>query len=135
MESNDNYGVYRFRVSLEQTDAIGVIHNSVVFRILEVAEIEWFRELGIHWLEFEDCFFPRTKVGAEFLMPLRFDDMCEVHVKVVRVRAAKVYLVHEFYKDGELMIKGSVEFACVARDGFGPKLLPEKMREVLETKL
>lgn len=135
MDKNSKKGIYSFRVSLEQTDSIGVIHNSVVFRILEISEIEWFRELGIHWLSFDDCFFPRTKVGAEFLKPLKFDDLCDVHIRVVRIRAAKVYLTHEFYRGNELVIKGNVEFSCVAREGFVPRMLPDRMREVLESKL
>ena len=125
-------GRYDFRISLEQTDAVGIIHNSVVFRIMEIAELEGLRELGIHWLEFDDCFFPRIKVSAEFLRALRFDDICSVLVKVKRVRAAKVILAHEFYKENELMIRGEVEFTCVDRENFQPRMLPEKMMDKLK---
>ncbi len=130
-------GEYTFRVTLEQTDALGLIHNSVVFRLFEVAELEWFRELNIHWLEFDDVCFPRIKVNAEFLRPVRFDDHCVITTKVVSLKAARVLLSHEIRNSehGNVMIRGTVEFACVSKDTFRPQVLPEKMRTILNSNI
>jgi len=124
---------FDFRITLEQTDAVGIIHNSVVFRIMEVAELEGLRAYNVHWLQFDKLFFPRTNVSAKFLKALRFDDKVKLLVKVLRVRAAKVILRHEFYNEsGELAILGEVEFTSVSRDGFTPQMLPNEMHTVLK---
>jgi len=127
----EQHGHYPFRVTLEQTDALGLIHNSVVFRLFEVAELEWFRKLGIHWLEFPDHIFPRIKVEAEFLKPLRFDDVCILKSFVTNVKSCKVILEHEIYSSEMLMIRGRIEFAALNKKTFSPVILPEKMSTIL----
>lgn len=119
------------RVTWENTDTAGYIHNSVVFRWFEQGELEWFRVLGIHWREFPEVGFPRVHVEADFLRPLHFDDLCELRTGVERVRAASFVLQHEAWFAGHAALRGRVSVCCVSAVDGRPRLLPERMREVL----
>lgn len=55
------------------TDASGHWHNATVWRFLEWAEGELHRRLGIADVTFGST--PRRRVEAEFLAPVRFDDV------------------------------------------------------------
>jgi acyl-CoA thioester hydrolase len=125
------YAVLPVRVTWENTDTAGYIHNSIVFRWFEQGELEWFRALGIHWKSFPDYGFPRVQVEARFLRPLHFDDLCELRTTVGSVRAATYSLRHEMYRSGQLAVRGQVSVCCVAVADGKPRVLPEQMREVL----
>jgi len=123
--------VLPLRVTWENTDTAGYVHNSVVFRWFEVGELEWFRSLGIHWKGFPEYGFPRVRVAADFLRPLHFDDACELRTGVERVQAASYVLCHEVWFAGAVAVRGAVTVCCVsARDG-KPRVLPERMRATL----
>jgi acyl-CoA thioester hydrolase len=120
------------RVTWENTDTAGYIHNSIVFRWFEQGELEWFRALGIHWKSFPEFGFPRVHVEARFLLPLYFDDLCELRTTVEQVRAASYSLRHDVLKAGRLAVRGRVTVCCVAVADGRPRVLPEPMREVLQ---
>jgi acyl-CoA thioester hydrolase len=123
--------VLPLRVTWENTDTAGYIHNSVVFRWFEQGELEWFRILGIHWKAFPEFGFPRVRVQADFLRPLHFDDLCDLRTGVARVRAASYELWHEVCLAGQVAVRGRVAVCCVAGADGKPRLLPDALRDVL----
>ncbi len=132
MDTSTPHAALPVRVTWENTDTAGYIHNSIVFRWFEQGELEWFRDLGIHWKSFPEHGFPRVHVEARFLQPLYFDDLCELRTRVGQVRAATYALRHEVHKAGRLAVQGQVTVCCVAVADGRPRVLPERMREVLQ---
>ena len=133
MKLERNY--YKFRVTWENTDTAGYMHNSVVFRYFDRGELEWFRSLGIHWQEFSDRGFPRIHVEADFIRPLYFDDECILETIVTRIRPVKVELTHRIMKDNKTAIVGKVVFCCISMKDRKPKPIPKKMIEILTERL
>lgn len=125
------HDVLPLRVTWENTDTAGYVHNSVVFRWFEVGELEWFRRLGVHWKEFPEYGFPRVRVAADFLHPLHFDDPCELRTRVERVQAASYALRHEVWFAGRVAVRGTVTVCCVSAADGKPRLLPERLRTTL----
>ena len=126
------YAALPIRVTWENTDTAGYIHNSIVFRWFEQGELEWFRALDIHWKSFPEYGFPRVHVEARFLRPLYFDDLCELRTAVGQVRAASYGLRHEVHAAGCLAVRGQVTVCCVSVADGKPRELPARMHEVLQ---
>jgi len=124
---------YPFRVTWENTDTAGYIHNSVVFRYFEIGELEFLRTLDAHWSAFPECGFPRIHVEASFLTPLRFDDLCAVETQVRLVRAAGYALAHRVCRGDEVAVTGGVTVCCISTATGRARPLPPKLRDALET--
>ena len=124
-------GQYTFRVTWENTDTAGYIHNSVAFRYFEIAELEWFRSFGGTWNDFPKHGFPRIHVEADFKIPLYFDDECIIKTRCYLLRAAKVGLEHEIWRGDDLCIKGKVIFTCILRENGKVQPIPERLRDAL----
>lgn len=76
------------RLAWPDTDAAGVWHHSTLWRWAEEAEAELHRDLGITQHTFGHT--PRRHVEAEFLRPLRFDDLVDVEITVASVGRTSV---------------------------------------------
>lgn len=76
------------RLAWPDTDAAGVWHHSTLWRWAEEAEAELHRQLGITQHTFGHT--PRRHVEAEFLAPLRFDDLVDVEITVAAVGRTSV---------------------------------------------
>jgi acyl-CoA thioester hydrolase len=63
-------GTHRRRVEWADTDASGIYHNTTVARLVEAAEAELMRGLGIEFAPTA----PRVRYEVDFASPLRFGD-------------------------------------------------------------
>ncbi|MCH2206227.1 MAG: acyl-CoA thioesterase [Lentisphaerales bacterium] len=95
-------------VQIHETDLGGLMHHPNYFLWMEQAEYEMFEHLdepvvGELTEEMEGTGWPRAEVSMKFLKPLRFRDKVEVHLKIMRIRAAAIEYETDFYlikKDG-----------------------------------
>lgn len=77
--------VIRRRIEFSQTDAAGLAHFSTYFFLMEAAEAELFRALGLPLLhEGAEAAtgFPRTDVQCRFRRPLAFGDLVETQLRL-----------------------------------------------------
>lgn len=119
--------VERFRVRWIDTDASGRIHFTAVFRWVEVAEIELFRDLGL--MDDRDR-YPRRHVEAEFLAPMRFDDEIDLELSTGRLGTTSLELVWEARHGGDVTARGTQTIVHVDAEGKAAPL-PESLRERL----
>jgi YbgC/YbaW family acyl-CoA thioester hydrolase len=73
------------RVEFSETDAAGIVHYSNYFRYMETAEHGFFRSLGLSVMMDHltpPIGFPRVHAECDYLAPLRFEDLVEVHLLV-----------------------------------------------------
>lgn len=92
---------HRRRVEMADTDLAGVVHFSRIFQYMEAAESEFFRALGHPLLHVEDGAgygFPRVECGARYLRPLRYGDLVEVVLELVRVETRRLHYKVAFYR-------------------------------------
>lgn len=118
----------RRRLEWADTDAAGVWHHSVVWRLLEQAEAELHRHLGISDRTFGHT--PRRHVEAEFMRPVRFDDEMEIQFRVARVGRTSVTYAMEVAVDEGLAASVTLTAVLVGADGKAV-LWPEEMRSSL----
>src|SRR3989454_11197891 len=81
--------VVQRRIEWPDTDASGMYHNTAAFRFIEVAETALLERLGfLHGIYGRH---PRVHIDADFLLPLRFRDVVDIHLAVARVGRSSLH--------------------------------------------
>ena len=124
-----------WRVRFNEVDLQGVVHHTVIITYLEIARVEYWRELGISYRAMRDegYEFIINNVNVEYINPLMFDEIIDVFVGVRSIKKASFVLEYEIFKqDGERAIRAETGLVC-SRVGSGkPSALPPKYLERLK---
>lgn len=142
MEPVDRF-LFRRRVEFAETDAAGIMHFSHFFRFMESAEHAFYRSLGFTVHEFRPdpdgplIGWPRVHAEADFRLPLGFEEVVEIELRVAEVRARSIRYEFQFWKDPEggrvLAATGVFVVVCVRLDGPEGKMvaveIPERIRQ------
>ena len=75
------------RIEWADTDAAGIIHFSRYFCFMEEVEHEFLRSLGLSCMMERDgqrVTWPRVNASCDFIRPVRFEDVVDVHLAVKR---------------------------------------------------
>lgn len=138
-----HHQVVQRRVEFSETDMAGIVHFSNYFKWMESAEAELFRQCGAEMIErFPDHFvgWPRVRAKADFSVPVRFQDVIEIHLFIKELHAQAIRYFFRFYKvEGERRIavgKGEMTtvHATLSRDNnmMESASLPENLLAKLE---
>jgi len=135
--ASEPHGELTLRVRYAESDQMGVVHHGSYLLYLEEGRLALMRELGFPYDEVERRGFGMAvrRVELRFRSAARFGDELRVSTWVERSRGASILYRSEIRRrsDGELLLTGSVEVACLAlRDGFRPVPLPDDIRGALE---
>lgn len=125
---------WRLRVRFSDTDSSRRIHYSAMFRFMEAAEDEFLRSLGLPYAAVEKAkgvSFPRVHVEAQFVAPLRYDEVVDMEVTVERVGETAFTLYFDASKDGKPVARGRVTVVCISVETERPVLLPGELAEAL----
>jgi len=128
----------RRRVEFCETDCAGIIHFTNYFRYMEEAEHAFLRSLGLSVrprVDDGELGFPRLSTSCEFLRPVQFEDVLDIHLRVQRRGRTSLTYTVEFSRDGEEVARGRMtSVACMRRpDGtFRPIPIPEPFASRIE---
>ncbi len=129
---------YTRRVDFCETDMAGVAHFANFFRWMEAAEVAFLRDRGLPVMltsEGRRLGFPRVSVSCEYLLPVRFDDLVEIVVRLERVGRKSLKLSFELFNEGRPVARGQMTAVCCRMDA-GQALeaveIPEAIRAQLE---
>ncbi len=103
------------RVEFADTDCAGIIHFSRFACYAEEAEHAFLRSLGLSVQmkhEGHTIGFPRLASRFEYSRPIRFEDVVDIRLRVVRLGASTVTYQFLFEKDGDEVARG--EFTVIA---------------------
>lgn len=124
-----------WRVRFDEVDLQGVVHHTRIVTYLEIARVEFWRELGISYkaMRNDGYEFIINSVSVEYIKPLTFDEIIDVYVEVKSLKKASFVLKYEIYnQEGERTIYAETGLLC-SRVGTGkPSGLPEKYLERLK---
>ena len=90
------YGVHRCRVEWMDTDAAGIYHNTTVVRFAEAAEAALMRE---HDVPGYFAVAPRVRYTVDFEAPLRFGQIVETRVELVRLGRSSMTFAFEVWQE------------------------------------
>ncbi|MCB1045428.1 MAG: acyl-CoA thioesterase [Acidobacteria bacterium] len=130
---------YRKRIEFFETDAVGIVHFSNYFRIMEMAEHAWFRSLGtsvVHLGEDMHISWPRVKADCTFYGPLKFEDEVDVAVSMAEMRHKSMVFHHTLKRvsDGVVVAQGEIVVVCVemTHEGMKSMPIPDFMRALIQ---
>lgn len=107
--SKEEFRFHRsLRVRWAECDLQGIVYNACYLTYLEVAQVEYFRNLGILiYDEKERASFDTATVKAtlEFKAPARLDEMIDVYTRVSRIGSTSFTMETEIYrKDSDVLL-------------------------------
>lgn len=121
------------RVEFSDTDAAGIMHFVAFFRMMEQAEHELLRSVGLsvvlHDASSKDVAdkisWPRVSAKCDFQSVARFEELLEIEVRIARMGEKSITYRHRFSRAGEPVAMGEITAVCCrVREGSAPKSMP-----------
>ncbi len=103
------------RIEWADTDTAGIIHFARYFCFMEEVEHEFLRSLGLSVLmesNGQRVTWPRVRATCEFLKPVKFEDVVDVHLRVERKGGKSITYDFSFRKDGAEVARGQIVAVC-----------------------
>ncbi|MEM8669809.1 MAG: thioesterase family protein [Planctomycetota bacterium] len=130
------------RVEFRDTDAAGIVHFSAFFPMMEAAEHEMLRSVGISVMPQGDpadaVTWPRVAANCQYRSAARFEEVLQIDVTIDRLGDSSVTYGMRFEREGQLIAEGQITAVCcrLHRDGSGGGLekvaIPPAIRELLQ---
>ena len=123
------------RIEFVDVDLAGFVHFSRFFIFMETAEHEFLRSLGtsVHTkIDGKEVGWPRLAASCEYLRPVKFEDVLDVHLRVKRKGRTSMTYEFLFRKDKTLIARGQVSSICCRIDpehGLQPIPIPSLIAE------
>ncbi len=113
------------RVEFSDTDAAGIVHFVAFFRMMEQAEHDLLRSVGLSVVMRDSAgtiSWPRVSAKCDFRAAARFEDVLEIEVRIARLGKRSVTYTHRFLRDGKELAGGEMTAVCCRmKDGKPPK--------------
>ena len=126
------------RVRWSDCDAQGIVFNGAYFDYLEVAQAEYFRNLGfiLYDPDGRRHFDTATvKATLEYIAPARVDDLIEIHWKVERIGNSSLTTRSEIHDraSGQLLLRAEIIYVDFDSDAGVSRRVPNDLRTLIET--
>lgn len=106
----------RRRVEFRDTDAAGIVHFSAFFPMMESAEHELLRSVGISVMPAHDSpnrlTFPRVAAACDFHGPARFEDWLDIAVSITKLGRTSIGYHFEIRCEGRPVASGQITVVC-----------------------
>jgi acyl-CoA thioester hydrolase len=122
------------RVRFAETDAQGIVNNSVYLVWFELARVEYLEchAGGYQTLRDQGIESFVTDARVRYLEPARFDDRLSIRTSCRDVRGARFRFVYEIDRDGTRIAEGETAHACVDAVTHRPTRVPAWLAEAIE---
>lgn len=120
------------RVYYEDTDFSGVVYHARYLHFMERARTDFLRLLGVEQAtlategDSEGLVFVVHRMEIDFKAPARMDDVLTIGTVTEKAGGAKMVLLQEIRRDGQLLIAAKVIIAVINGQG-RPRRLPEAL--------
>ena len=135
-------GDFRFRcterVRWSDCDAQGIVFNGSYFDYLEVAQADYFRNLGfiLYDPDGRRHFDTATvKATLEYISPARVDDLIDIYWKVERIGNSSLTTRSEIHNRaaGDLLLRAEIIYVNFDSDTSVSRRVPDDLRTLIET--
>ena len=105
----------RLRVRYGETDAQGIVNNAAYLAYFEVGRVEWLRERGLSYRDFEErgVGLVVAEVRARYRRPARFDDELTVYTTLSGLGRASLSFEYCLCKGEVEIADGHTRHGCV----------------------
>jgi acyl-CoA thioester hydrolase len=122
---------HQLRVRFAETDAMGIVHHSRYLPMVEEARVAYLRHIGHPYQSVRDEGIEMNVLEAwvKYRRPLVFDDVVDVHVRLVSVERASFQMGYLLTVDGEVRATSITAHGAVTPEG-RPTRLPAWLRDM-----
>ena len=103
------------RVEFSDTDMAGIVHFSRFFVFMEAAEHAFLRSLGTsvstEW-DGNKIGWPRLEATCTYLSPAVFEDVLDIHLKVIRKGTKSLTYRFDFFRGETAIARGELSTVC-----------------------
>ena len=129
--------MYKHYVQYYETDKMGVTHHSNYIRFMEEARVDFFKNIGFDYFEFEKCGIVSPVVGLnniKFKRPSTAGDTLEIEVSVKSMTTVIFTIQYAMKKEDTVVFTGESDHCLLSKEG---KIVPlsDKRIEALVKKL
>ena len=130
--------MYSHYVQYYETDKMGVTHHSNYIRFMEEARVEFFKNIGFDYFEFEKCGIVSPVVGLnniKYKRPSTAGDTLDIEVAIKSMTNVIFTISYTMKKDDVVIFTGESDHCLLsAKEG---KIIPlnDKRVETLANKL
>jgi acyl-CoA thioester hydrolase len=124
----------RLRVRWAETDAQGIVFNGHYLTYFDVAITEYWRAVGLPYpaaLAGTGVDLFAVKSTVEYVAPARYDDVIEVGCRAARLGRSSITFELAIRRDGQLLTRGEVVYACADPVARKSCAIPERIREAI----
>lgn len=112
------------RVEFADTDAAGIAHFSAFFAWMEETEHEFLRSRGlsviVHDQPQSPLSWPRVGVSCDFTSAVRFEDVLDITLSILRLGEKSISYGFNFACDGRAVAEGRITAVCCRMSSTGP---------------
>ncbi|WP_145420255.1 acyl-CoA thioesterase [Planctomycetes bacterium K23_9] len=125
------------RVEFRDTDAAGIVHFSAFFLMMESAEHELLRSLGISIMDHgnpEQLTWPRVSASCDYLAAAKFEDVLTIEVGVGKIGNSSVDYDFHFAREEKSIARGRITTVCCHLKpgrGLEKQPIPDSIRDLL----
>lgn len=123
------------RVYYEDTDAGAIVYHASYVRFMERGRTEFLRERGISQRALASAapadviLFAVRHMEIDFLKPAKLDDLLDVTTRPVEIGGARVELLQEIRRDGEVLARARVTVVGIGANGRARRI-PDHLRPI-----
>jgi acyl-CoA thioester hydrolase len=123
----------QIRARFAETDAQGIVHNSVYLVWFELARVEYLERFAGGYPALRDRGVEAivTESHVHYREPARFDDRLVVRTSCNDVRGARFRFVYEVDRGGTRIADGETAHACLDAATFLPTRVPSWLAEAI----
>ncbi|WP_419211764.1 acyl-CoA thioesterase [Maribacter sp. X9] len=124
-----------FRIRYGETDQMGVVYHGNYAQYLEMARVEWLRDLGISYkqMEEEGVMLPVISLSIQYVKPALYDDLITVKVFLKKKPAVRIEFDYEITNEaGELLATANTVLVFMDMKRKRPMQCPAILLEKLE---
>ena len=103
------------RIEFSDTDMAGIVHFSRFFVFMEAAEHAFLRALGTsvstEW-DGNKIGWPRLEATCTYLSPAVFEDVLDIHLKVIRKGTKSLTYRFDFFRGETAIARGELSVVC-----------------------
>ena len=127
---------FNLRVRWSECDAQGIVFNGRYLDYLEVAQSEYYRNLGFRLYDARGRrYFDTASVKAtlEFKAPARVDQLLDVYTRISSIGNTSIVMRSEIYRSGstDLLLKGEIVYADYDAEAGTSRRVPEDIRDLV----
>jgi len=103
------------RVEFSDTDAAGIMHFAAFFRMMEQAEHDLLRSVGLSVVQHDaegTLSWPRVNARCDFQAAARFEEVLQIEVRIARLGERSITYAHRFVRDGQQLATGEITAVC-----------------------